>query len=191
MEQTGMERVDDMKAYLQEAPDDLRLDKLVERRLWAIRTEFAKVVEAPVKELARQKTDGVVTISYLRSSIVTGSHVFYIAYYNGEPFVEEEPESVYLDLRHIFEDAETDCVEIICILGKKFVRFLDSEKEEIRRWYLHLLYERLGTFTQRQVEENHAAGGIPVLYGGYMEKLHQIGDTGGNNRKGGNSCETV
>ncbi|MDE7322834.1 MAG: hypothetical protein K2N73_08870 [Lachnospiraceae bacterium] len=191
MEQTGLERTDAMKTYLQEISEGMTFDKFVERRLETIWTEFAKAVEAPVKKLAGQKIDGAVVISYLRSSIVTGSHVFYIAYYNGEPFVEEEPESIYLDLHQIFEVAEADCMEINRILGRKFVRVLDSEKEEIRRWYLYLVYERLGTFTQLQVEENHAAGGIPVLYGGYMEKLHQIGDAGVNNRKGGNSCETA
>lgn len=174
MEQTGLERVDDMKAYVQETSDDMTLDMIAERRIGTIWTEFVRAVQAPVKNLEEQKTEGAVVVSYLRSSVVTGSHVFYIAYYNGEPFVEEEPEAVYLDLRHVFEDAETDCVEIIRILGKKFMRVLDSEKEEIRRWYLYLIYERLGASIKPQTEENHTAGKVPVLYGGYMDKLHWI-----------------
>lgn len=91
MERTGLERVDVMKAYLRETPDGMTLDAIVERRLGTICTEFAKAVEEPVRNLLEQKTDGAVVVSYLRSSIVTGSHEFYIAYYNGEPFVEEEP----------------------------------------------------------------------------------------------------
>ncbi len=179
MEQTGLERVDAMREYLQEAPEDVRLDVIVERRLGTIRTEFAKAVETPVRKLVGGKTGGMVVIAYLRSSIVTGSHVFCIAYYKGEPFVEEEPERVYLDLRGVFKDAEADCMEMNRILGKKFVRVLDAEKEEIRRWYLHLLYERLGTFTKPKEEECGTAGRIPVLYGGYMETLHRTGWSGG------------
>lgn len=184
MEQTGLKRTDAMKAYLQEASEGMTLDQFVERRLGTIWMEFAKAVEAPVKKLAGQKTDGAVVISYLRGSIVTGSHVFYIAYYNGEPFVEEEPEGVYLDLCHIFESAEADCMEINRILGRKFVRVLDSEKEEIRRWYLHLLYEQLGDFIKPQERESDVAVGVPVLYGGYMDKLHSIGDVGSNGEGG-------
>lgn len=172
MECREMERADAMKAYLQGLQDDFILDLFLEERLRTIWTEFAKAVESPVRKLAGQKTEGVVVISYLRSSIVTGSHEFYIAYYSGEPFVEEEPECVYLDLRHLFEGAEADCGEIIRILGKKFVRLLDSEKEELRRWYLYLLYERLGTFMEPQAQRIYAVGGIPVLYGGYMEELY-------------------
>lgn len=175
MERTGLERVDAMKAYLRETPDGVILDAIVERRLGIIWTEFAKAVEVSVKQLAGQKTDGAVVISYLRGSIVTGSHEFYIAYYNGDPFVEEEPECIYLDLHQIFDVAEADCMEINRILGRKFVRVLDSEKEEIRRWYLYLVYDRLGAFIKSQEEENHAAGRIPVLYGGYMEDLRRTG----------------
>lgn len=123
MEQTGLERVDAMREYLQEAPEDVRLDVIVERRLGTIRTEFAKAVETPVRKLVGGKTGGMVVIAYLRSSIVTGSHVFCIAYYKGEPFVEEEPERVYLDLRGVFKDAEADCMEMNRILGKNLCGF--------------------------------------------------------------------
>lgn len=181
MEQIGMERLDAMKAYLQGTPDALVWDAFVEGRLNAIRTKFAEAVDASVKKLAGQRTDGVIAISYLRSSIVTGSHEFYIAYYIGEPFVEEEPEGMYLDLHHIFEDVEADCAEIIRILGRKFVRMLDSEKEEIRRWYLCQLYEQLGTGSVPWAEETQAAVKIPVLYGGYMERLHRVGETDSSN----------
>lgn len=184
MERTGMERVDAMIAYLQKTSEGMTLDKFVERHLGTIWTEFAKAVEEPVRNLLEQKTDGAVVVSYLRSSIVTGSHEFYIAYYNGKPFVEEEPEGMYLGLRHIFVDAETDCMEIIRILGKRFVRLLDSEKEELRRWYLNLLYERLGMVAEPQAGEDHAVVQIPVLYGGYMEKLHPMGYVCSSNGEG-------
>ena len=148
-----MERIDAMKAFLCETVDGFVLDDFVGERLYKMQDGFGKELEKTVRKMAVHKTEGIVSISYLRSSIVTGSHEFYIAYYKDELFVEEEPEAVYLGMEQLFQGTESDCVEIFQILGKKFIRFLASEKEEIRRWYIWLLYERLGNLAGKSYEK--------------------------------------
>ena len=48
---------------------------------------------------------GVFGISFLRSSYITGKHVFYVAHYLDDPFVEEAPEAVCLSIAGLFDKA--------------------------------------------------------------------------------------
>lgn len=170
MEQAELERVDDMKDFLAET-----VDGFLKERLLNLQNVFRVKLKEAISELAKGKQNGIISICYLRSSIITGSHEFYIAYYEDEPFVEEEPEAIYLKMQSFLEEAEEDCVKINRILGNKYIHFFSSEKEEIHRWYLHLLYQKFGILMENLFEKVTMTGDIPVYYGGYMEEQRQIG----------------
>ena len=114
-------------------------------------------------------------ISFLRSSYITESHEFYIAYYFDEPFVEEEPDSRYYDLGLLFEGIDNDLECMNKELGKKFIRILSSEKEEIRRWFVDNIYIGLGKSFKLLFEDIQPQRNLEVFYGSYMGELELIG----------------
>ena len=38
-------------------------------------------------------------LSYLRTSCITGSHEFLLSYYEEEPFIEEQPQEITVNMR--------------------------------------------------------------------------------------------
>lgn len=192
----GMERLEGMKGFLQEDKEIL-----LQERLMLMETDMSARDNlcSAIKKLTagKKRTEGSgaysLVIAFLRSSYITGSHEFYIACYEEKPFVEEEAEGVCCSMDFFFQGAEDDCAVLYKKLQKEYVRILDGEKEELRRWYMDGMYKKCGTLFgkflketrwrdgaespegeefQREAAEEAAAD---VYYGEYMEGLERIG----------------
>lgn len=104
MKQSERGRIVQMKEVIGEKADlliDRRLKKM-EKSLASDKDAIWRDLESALKKLASDKTKGNLIISFLRSSYILNSQEFYIAYYEGEPFVEEEPDCIYLNMKRAF-----------------------------------------------------------------------------------------
>ena len=177
MEPYQLERLEDMKEFLREDAETLRRERRKKMDdIYADRGQGIKNdLETVLKGLADGKGDGRLVISCLRSSYITGSIDFYIAFYAGEPFVEEEPDSAYYSMAVLLDGIGEDLERMGKKLRGKFIRVMSSETEEIRRWYMEGFHgEWQGIF--REIlegigEEKH----VDVLFGGYMDRLETVG----------------
>lgn len=166
---------------MQELLED-KLIFLISRRMDKIRTLYIENtfnirndLEIALKKLAADKTDGSLVISFLRSSYILNSYEFYIACYEGEPFVEEEPDCTYFSMKSTFSGIEEDFHEMDEELHQNFIRVFAGEKEEIHRWYMERIYIALESIMQMAVEKMQKSKGVNVYYGGYMEEVKIIG----------------
>ena len=78
-------------------------DELIFRRIQTMAGLFVnhedKIQERFIDKLqglASAHNHGCLVISFLRSSYIVNSHEFYLAYYEKEPFIQEEPVRPYL-----------------------------------------------------------------------------------------------
>ena len=102
--------------------------------------------------------------------------MFYIAGFEGEPFVEEEPDSFYYyGMKELLEEAVEDRNAMEMKLQKKFPHIFPSEAEEIFRWYMDGLYIALGNVFEEIVKNIPTEYNLNVYYGGYMDELKLIG----------------
>ncbi|MCM1233943.1 MAG: hypothetical protein NC489_27875 [Ruminococcus flavefaciens] len=132
--------------------------------------------EAVLRELTSDKKEGSLVISFLRSSYILNNHELYIAYYEGEPFVEEDPACAYFSMKSALSGVEKDWLEMNKDLCSNFIRVFAGEKEEIRRWYMEQLYTALESIIKMVVKSTPVSGEIGVYYGGYMEEVKAIGN---------------
>lgn len=177
MKQCEMGRIPQMKEAIGEKADlfiGRHLEKL-SKSLTSNRDTIWRDLESALEKLASDKKEGSLVISFLRSSYITNNQEFYIAYYEEEPFVEEEPDCIYFDMKRAFGGIEEDWHEIDEVLHQKFIRVFAGEKEEIHRWYMERIYIALENIMKTAVEKMHKSGAITVYYGGYMEEIKAIG----------------
>ena len=104
-----MNRIGEMKAYLETEKEAFLQKRLSEMAQACNKScgESGKDLCCVMERLA-QREGGVFGISFLRSSYITGKHVFYVAHYLDDPFVEEAPEAVCLSMAGLFDKAEAD-----------------------------------------------------------------------------------
>lgn len=177
MNQCKMERIPQMKELIGEKADALmnvRL-KYIENLLESEKNSVQKELELALEQLMADRKEGSLVISFLRSSYILSSHEFYIAFYEGEPFVEEEPACIYFSMEKVFDGIEEDWREMDAALHKYFIRIIPGEKAEIHRWYTERLYVALGSIMQKITENMGKDRGNPVYYGGFMEEIKRIG----------------
>lgn len=172
-----MERIGVLKNFLTEEKDFLvkkRLNK-IEDLYKNKEKSIGNRLEITLKKLVSEKEKGILAISYLRSSYITESHEFYIAYYFGDVFVEEEPDCVYFSMYSLFEAVKEDWIQIDKKLDKNFVRVFMAEKKEIHRWYMKQLYESFDIVLKLILEDMKVEKGIDVYFGGFMDEVKLIG----------------
>lgn len=178
MEQCELERIKPIRDFLTDEKNSLlaerfgKIEGMIRDNVANIR---GKLVDT-LKELASDKDAGVLTISYLRSSYISGSHEFHIAHYTNEAFVEEEPDCVFFDMRVLFEAVEEDIHELNLKLEKGFIWLLPAEKEEVRRWYMDQLYCSFGAVMKKALKDVPGELGMSVYFGGFMDELEQVGE---------------
>lgn len=167
-----LDRMDEMETFLSE-----KLRTLTEKRVELLIKNYQKqdkkicnTVSDILRGLANSR-QGYLIISYLRSSIVTGSNEFLFAFYSDEPYVEEEPDKVIWQMDDLFRDTEDDMIEVDKMLRERFIRILSSEIETIRRSYMIKLYEKCKKLFQQIVENIEDKEGIKVYYGEYMGEM--------------------
>lgn len=177
MKHYEMERISQTKEVIGEKVDSLinsRLEKM-EKLLVSNADSIQNDLGIALTELTSDKKDGSLVISFLRSSYILKSHELYIAYYGGEPFVEEEPDCIYFNMKSIFSGIEEDWHEMDKELHQNFIRVFAGEKEEIRRWYMERIYIALESIMRMAVKKMQKNKGVNVYYGGYMEEIKIIG----------------
>lgn len=157
-------------------------DELIFRRIQTMAGLFVnhedKIQERfihKLQELASAHNHGCLIISFLRSSYIVNSHEFYLAYYEKEPFVEEEPEEAYFEMKPVFYGIEEDFKIIDESLRKKYFRVFTWICDEIHRWYMEQIYMKMESILRSAVALTAETKGIEVYYGGYMEDLTLIG----------------
>jgi len=177
MEECVMDRIGEMKELV-----ECEKNSLIENRIQKIDVEFKKeekklfrLLLNDLYHLIGENEKGNLAISYLRSSYITRDHTFVAAFYIDELFIEEYPPSFYFRLDSLFEAVHGDLQEMIKIMGKKFIRILDAEKEEVYRWYMEQLYKSLGSILKTLLVEIKEERGINVYFGGFMEEVEFIG----------------
>lgn len=169
-------RIDEMKTFLQETKDKLLTERLKKIEEYCQSQGKAKTEElqAIVQGLMWERRKGNLVISYLVSSIVTGSHEIFIAFYSGEPYVEEEPDGIYYSLSSFFQGIEDELLTMHKTLGNKFIRILDYEKEEIRRWYISQIYINLTSIYKIIFKDFQKESDINIYYGSFMGEIALI-----------------
>ena len=110
-------------------------------------------------------SEGSLVLTYLKSSYITGSHQFKIAIYI-DPFVEIYPPHRYINVALLFLDMEADMDIFIKQLDQHFICILKSEIEEIRRYYVELLYVESVTYFKQVFSELQNDIELPAVYFG-------------------------
>lgn len=177
MKKYKMDRIDQMKEILAEKKNLLvnnRINKMEKAYLDNI-CNIKVDLEKALRKLTLGKEGGRLVISFLRSSYIVNSHEFYIAYYKGDAFVEEEPECIYFSMQPLFSGIEEDLKEITDELHGKFIRVLSAEKEEACRWYMEHIYSQFIYVMETAVNCMEIKSGIDIYYGGYMDRVNLLG----------------
>lgn len=176
-----MERIPKMKAFL-----EIRMKELLDKRLDAIEKALLKNqmnIWDKIEEVISVQSNFVhshqeydkLTVSYLRSSYITGSHIFLFTCQKGILFLEDSLPEKELALSGLFAEVEQDIDRLGTEMNQKFIRVSEGEKETIRRWYMELLYVHLGEVLEVIIQKRRYLTEVPLLYGGYMEEQRQIG----------------
>lgn len=167
-----MHRINEMKEYIKETEEILLKERIDKIRLICMNEENIKRgILTIIEDLTIGKTGGCIVISFLRSSYITGSYEFCIAYYTDEPFVEEEPDCGYYSLHLLFEGIEDDLQYMIKELRNKYIRIMTFEKEEMRRWFMDEIFTGLGIVFKSILVDMQAKEDIEIFYGNYMDEL--------------------
>ena len=177
MEEYQWNRLAEMKEFLREDVESLRRER--RKKMDAIYAGSGQGIkndlEAVLKGFAVENEEGRLIISSLRSSYITGSFDFYIAFYADEPFVEEEPDSVCCSMKFLLEGIGEDLECMEKKLRKQFIRVMSSEVEEIRRWYMEEIYGEFEGIFRRLLEDMKEERHVDVFFGSYMDRLEAIG----------------
>lgn len=167
-----MDRIEEMKDFLHDAEECILEERIQRMKACcksheSIKQEIVYIIDGVIMN----RQEGYVVISYLRSSYITGSHAFYIAQYADEPFVEEEPDSVYYSMGSLFEGVEEDYRRLHKLLESKYIRIMASEKEEVRRWYMDNIYSKLYEVFKLLLADTKYKN---IFYGSYMDELKSL-----------------
>lgn len=177
MKYCEMERIEQMKEFLDSKKDFLISKQIGKMRgLYFENAVYVKdALEAGLRKMTLNRNGGRLVIAYLRSSYILRSHEFYIAYYAGEPFVEEEPACIYFNMQPIFKGIDEDLQEIEQKLHEKYIRVFSCEIEEIQRWYMEQIYKNFVYIMVSAMDRIQKGKRIEIYYGEYMGKLKLIG----------------
>lgn len=167
-----MDRIEEMKEFLRDMEEGMLEERIHRMKAYCkshenIRQEISYIIDGVIMN----RQEGCVVISYLRSSYITGSHAFCIAQYADEPFVEEEPDSLYYSMSALFEGVEDDCQKLNKALQSKYIRIMASEKEEIRRWHMQHIYSKLYEVFKLILANTKYKN---IYYGGYMDDVQAL-----------------
>ncbi|MCL2865843.1 MAG: hypothetical protein FWE25_09920 [Lachnospiraceae bacterium] len=131
-------------------------------------------VDAKNSMQSKQKS---LIVTYLRSSYITQSNQFGLTSYAGEVFVGEIAFWQRIGLAFLFDDVAATMEQFTQKLQLFFIRVFSYEVEEVRRYYMELLYQNSVCFFEivlQNVEKAEVL--IPVYFGEEMGKLVQIGE---------------
>lgn len=189
MKRCEMERTGQMKEFLESKKDFLisqrikRMEELYNGNAGNLQNDL----ESALRRLTPNNGEGKLALSYLRSSYLLGRYELYIAYYQEELFVEEEPDCIYFDIQYGLypagqlengdsaEGIARDVRELEENLHGKFNRISQGEKEEIHKWYAEQVCRRFADIVKILLEKCQGEKRTEVYYGGYMDTAELIG----------------
>lgn len=177
-----MEQLEEMKASI--VPEiELQLEK---RIAWIAalydreQERFIKILAVLLSDL-ELATEGSLVITYLRSSYITQSHRFKIAFYPEVPFVKEDPDFTVFDFTPFLEGVEEDTESLKHALQKRIVNIFSCYQEEISRYYMGRLYQKSICLFQQLIRDIKSEGNtISVFFGDEMGEIECIGTIGLN-----------
>lgn len=122
---------------------------------------------------------GIVVISFLRSSYITRSHSFKIAFYEKDIFVEENPAAFTYNMSPYFVGVEEDINYLWKKTEKEFIQVFSWRKEELRRFYMERIYKESVVIFRNIINEmERTADEAEVYYGEEIGQAEQIVITG-------------
>lgn len=166
-------RANEMMAFLAEIMESLLEQRIEKQRTGCEESRIA--LQQEIREMAKDKKDGIIALCYLRSEYITRTHNFYMAYYDKEPFVEEEPQCQYIDMSGFMDGLEEDFAIIVREIEKKYIRVTTGEKEYLFEQYMDRLYREFESVLSDLIHVIKEKRGIALYYGGYMEEQALIG----------------
>lgn len=166
-------RANEMMAFLAETMESLLEQRIEKQRTGCEESRIALLQE--IREMAKEKKDGIIALCYLRSEYITRTHNFYMAYYDKEPFVEEEPQCQYIDMSDFMDGLEEDFAIIVREIEKKYIRVTTGEQEYLCEQYMDRFYREFEPILSDLLYEIKEERGIALYYGGYMEEQVLIG----------------
>lgn len=171
-----MERLDQMTGLLADELEKVllkRQNQLIDMAL----AHKQQLLEAIAKLTSGQQQEKslMLVITWLRSSFVTGTHDFRIAVYEEEPFINEHPDEMVYSLKDIFDFEKEDIAKFMSILQGKIFHITKSEIEELRRYYMELLYKSCKMVFEMMVPERETDEKMQIFYGEEMGELELIG----------------
>lgn len=159
--------------------------EMQKKRMKVIKEEYQKkksVYKKQIKEICENFTQAenrIIIICYLRSSFITRSHNFLIEAYQKEIFMEENPPYVLYSFKELLDLSECDIKILEQKIRQEFVRVLSSEIEEIRRYYMEELYQKMCEIFEemiKELKEEWKGQSILIFYGEQMGKIKKIGE---------------
>ena len=123
-----------------------------------------------------------VYISYLRSSLITGSYEIRVDLYGEDFWLDDNPITEYITIPYLFGFYKEDISEFQRLLKKEFIRFMPEEIEPVTQAYCEY-YFSLVTKVFEDFYEQIICLGVPVckpneteIYvGEYMGKCVKLG----------------
>jgi len=159
-----MERMQEMIEAIQ-AEIENAVDK--KKKQWQqLETREVKTKVQAFLEKQGATIEGHLVLTYLKSSYITNHHKFKIAIYLDEPFVELYPPRDYISMKPLFVDVETDMDVFTKRLKQDFSRMMASEIEELRKYYMELLYIESVMFFKQLFSELKNDIKLPAVFFG-------------------------
>ena len=93
-------------------------------------------------------------MTYLRSSYITETHLFKIALYENEPFINDVITHKIINLTPLYKSLTESIDKFTRKTKSQFIRVLPYELEEIRRFYMDSLYQNSRFFFKRIVSSS-------------------------------------
>jgi|GEM_PF-2020587 len=166
-----MERIPEMLSFIENEMDSA-IDKWNEYDYSSMNLEE---ILFTLKDMIKDINNGRLVISWLRSSIVTGSHLFKIAAYEEEAFVEQYPPYYPFEMQNVFKEADKDMEKFIEQLQIKFTHIEASEIESIRRIYMEKVYKVSESIFRHMITDIGADGEVSVYFGEEMGEICFLG----------------
>ncbi len=174
----GMNRIADMKEASGEFLARLLKNRVTDARACFDREKRAFIYKFrnEIETLMGEKKEGEnnLVISVLYSSLVTGSNVYRISWYDENIYLEGSPASIYYSPEFLFRNLEEDVEKIRNHLRKSYIRLMEYEVEEVRRDYEGKLYHEGRPFFAEMIN-GIGYGNINVWFGEYMNYVVFIG----------------
>lgn len=153
-----------------------------------IEEDFLRIIGQGLQQCIRTKKEvGYITISVLKSSLITKTYDLQITFYSKNLYADSSPIYEYWAPKFMYENLDSDIEEMKEALRHKVIQLRPYEIYELRcryatNFYYLIGYMLTGLVSQianlHLIQEVHKEKQIRVLFGEYMEKQIEIATLG-------------